>query len=464
MDKKNKIWIIVIAIIAIIPFGYKQYLNKTIITQINNLKTQGFTVIKKKDNSSYLTTSQSYQIVFSNPTKIYNIFLKDLVKPSQQQTARKFVSSLSGSKLEADINILNFPVTHQKAISIYLTSLPSKIDLSSNPASQQLKQFLANKGLGVIFSTNAFGKIISAKLKDINKKFSNKQNSIQVKVTKLVTKFSKSDFKHYNYAFTTTNSLFDTHFIFNNSNDFSTKFKNLKCTIDRKNLFNNSLFCHMDNFDYNISNSSQKTSLALNQIAISSMSATISDAINYRYKYTIKDINFVNNSYIGKKNIINIHNFVYKGSIDGLQKKAMKEITKLSYNSQYILRQEYINILQNIFNHGFVFNIEKLGIGSANINSSGKSISINPIKIKLKLTVLKNNIDISQRINPFILMKYLNIKANITFTKKDFDTLNNLDKKRKLSQIAKIAKFDGDNVIYDIKFRDGKLTINNKQL
>ncbi len=466
MSKKLKILIIIIVLVLIVPFGYKQYINKTIISNINNLNNKGFLVVKVADNSGYITTRQSYKLTVSNPITIYNEFLSKMFKKTQKPIIKNIISALNGSEVTVDLNILNFPVSHKNAVNIYLTSLPEKIkhNTNSNLLLQEISTFLKNKGLGESISINALEKITSIKLKNIDKLFNTKKANLKIKIKDYITNIKKFDIKNDNYSFTTKNALFDFSIVTKNGKSLNIGYNNLKCVANRKNLYENQLFCSLDNFNLE-TQKYKKQILKLNNIFISSISKLKQNKINYQYKYKIKNTFFETFTKYGGKNSINLKDFEYSGNIRDINKNIIDRLSKISYdNSKFYLNKQYQKIILKLINNGFIFNITNFGVASIKIQSKNKNISLGNIKIMMNVKVLKNNIKLSRRVNPLIFLQYLNINLHIELQKKDWDFIQSLNKRKKIGKIGKLVKFNGDKAIFDIKFFNKKLTINNRKI
>ncbi len=465
MNKKIKVLIFLAIIVALIPLGYKQYIDKTIISKINSLNNKGFAISKQKDTSGYLSVVQSYKLVISNPDTIYDVFLSKLFNPGQEMMIKKVLSSFNGSEMRVDLNILNFPTSHQDAIKIYLTSLPPNLMLrgKSDQLLQQISKFLKDKGVGESISINALGKMTSIKLKNIDKQFDIKNDNIEIKLKDYLTSIKRFDLYHDNYAFKTTNKLFNFKVVSNASNKFSIGYKNLKCSVDRKDIYNYNVLCNLDKF-YLKSKKYKEQTLVLDDIFGSSSSSLEKNSINYTFKYKIKDINF-NLSSKYKKGGVSVKNLVYKGSISGIDKKLVDEIGKLSYiNSKPNLNGKYRSIIQKILNHGFVFDITKLGTSSIEALINKKTTSIGAVKMDMNLKLNKNDIRFFNKTKPIKILKYITMRVNIHMKKKDYEFLNSLDKRKRAGRISKLVKYQGDDAVFVIKFSNGKLSINDKRV
>ncbi len=466
MSKKIKILIIITVLVLLIPFGYKQYLNKTIISNINNLNKKGFMVVKEKDNSGYLSTNLSYKLIISNPNQIYKEFLSKLVNKTQEQFAHKLILLLNGSEITVDINILNFPVLHNNAVNVYYTSLPPKITgkAGSNALLHELSIFLHNKGIGESINIGAFGKITSIKVKNIDKIFDGKNGNLTVKLKDYISKIDKFNIEKHYYKFKVKNKLLEFDINSKNGVIMSSNYHKLKCDIDKEGLYDSKLVCELDKFNLNIKKYKNQT-LSLDNILIYTKSKLEANNINYKYKYKIKNINFKTKSVYGRKNSVVINNFEYSGSIKGINKDALDDIYNMQYKGKrFYLNKQYQNAILKFINNGFDFNIDNLSIDSMSLGSGSGKITLGKISIKMNLKILKNNINFTKRVKPLMLLKYLNLKMNISLTKKDYNLLKKLDRRNKIKRITKLVKFDGDNAVFDIDFTKGKLTVNDQSI
>ncbi len=462
MNSKMKTIIIGLLIIFFIPFLYKQFVIKNIITRVDSLSNNGFTVTKLKDNSGYLSTKKSYKIIVSNPNLIYNKYVKNLPNNINKNIFKKILTSLNTSKFEIDINMLNLPIEHKNAINIYLTSLPTKTKTVQNNWTKLISNFLKNKKLGENINLGSFGNITSLKLKNIDQNFSNNNISTNLKINNLAFDIKRSDFAHYNYAFTNINKLFNFQLTQNNLETFGLEYGNLKCNIDRKDFFTNNIACSIANLTfYDKSYNSKK--LTLDNILSKSNTMLKNNKFKYQYQYQISNIIWRNVSkYYGTQNI-NLKNFIYKGNIEGIDKDYIKKLSNMSYQTpQYQLINQYANIGKNILNKGFSFNINDFEVSSVHFDSKNTKINLGQIKVTINLTILPNDINIFQRYQALKILSYIKMNGKIELSKKDFLFLVGLSKQNQ--KIKQFVKYDGNKAIFNISFKNKKLFVNNKQV
>jgi len=462
MNNKIKTIIIGLLIILFIPFLYKQLVIKSIITKVDSLSHNGFTVTKIKDNSGYLSTKKSYKIIVSNPNAIYNKYVKNLPNNINKNIFKKILNSLNTSEFDIDIDMLNLPIEHKNAINIYLTSLPAKIETTPNNGTKFISNFLKNKKLGENINLGSFGGITSLKLKNIDQTFSDNSISTNLKIYGLAFDIKKSDFAHYNYAFTNINKLFNFQLTQNNFETFGLKYEKLKCNIDRKDFFTNNATCSIANLVFNNKSYNSKK-LTLDNILLKSNTMLKDNKFKYQYQYQISNIIWSNVSkYSGTQNI-NLKNFIYKGDIEGINKDYIKKLSNMSYQvPQYQLINQYANIGKNILNKGFSFNINDFEVSSIHFDNKNTKINLGQIKATMNLTILPNDINIFQRYQALKILSYIKINSKIELSKKDFLFLVGLSKENQ--KIKQFVKYDGNKAIFNISFKNKKLFVNNKQV
>jgi len=467
MDKKIKFLFATILIIAAIPFAYKQYLQKTILARINSLQEKGFSIQKIEDKSSYLSTMQSYKVILSDPKAFYEKSLATFFNPSQKKLMLQLLDSFTGSELSIDLNILNFPVTHKNAVGIYFTALPPKVSASARDSKEMLKQidsFLSKKGFGEIIDIDALGKVKYIRLKDIDELFSENGEKVGIKIKDYVIKVSKFDIKNYNYSLLTTNPLFEVTIEPKNSLDIKAGYKELKCNNDRENFYNTQGACSVKNFYFDIASKQETLKTSFNNIALFAKSFLKANDLYYSFRYKIADIDIKQSKY-AKNSSIKIDDLVYEGELEGIKKETIEKFSKIRYNqNQIAMQKEYRKLFQEVLNNGFIFKINTLKLAHIDIQSNLQNISLGPIKTNLTLTLLKNNLSLQQRVNPLMLLSYLTVDSKIVLTKQDYGYFSKMLGSRVMHKISKLAKQQGDSVIFDISFSNGKLYINGTKM
>jgi len=464
-NMKIKALVAIILLAVLIPFGYRQYINKAVISQVDKLSDKGFMVVKQSNDSGFLSTKQSYKLIISDPQKIYSEFFAHLFSNAQAQIVEKFIDLLNGGELTLDVNILNFPVDHQKALGIYFTKLPTKLVAKQKQDIflRELSLFLKNRGFGETVNLNAMGKITSVNFKDIDKKFDGNYNSIKVEVKKYKTLIKRVELSKSNYALTVKNQYFDFKTEDKKQRGSDLNWKNLKCDIDRKDLFNYSTICSAD--DFSLKSKRYKTSkLTLSKIFFSGVSKDINNTLYYSYKHKIKNINLQVQSAF-RKNSFGANNFVYQGTLEGVNKDLIKKLSNIAYTGpSYINNRQIRNIFLQIINDGLRFKIDRLSVDSLNITGKNKKLSFGKIKIDLDLKVLKNKISFKNRGQLFYLLKSIKLKSSIKLSEKDFDTLLKVGRSRRAFLLQKLAKHEAGNVVFDIKYENAHLTVNNQKM
>jgi hypothetical protein len=465
MNKKLKIAVFLVVVVILIPFGYKQYISSRVLKQITSLNQKGFLVTLKSDESSFLTTRQTYKAIVSNPQKIYQEFFSQLFGYVKSPVKDKIFSSLNGSELTIKINILNFPVTHENAINIYLTSLPAKAQnlQKKDLLLQEISTFLANFGFGESIDINALGKPTKIKFKDIDQQFDAKKGTLTLNLKEYISNIKRFDLKNNSYDFTTYNKAFGFSMQTKDHRGFELATKNLKCNVDKNDAYNYTMLCNLENLNFS-SKTYRQNDLLLKNFFISTTSKSQNNMINYSFKYKIKDIKLQTKSLYTNGAFI-LKGFKYYGSLGGVDKQLLEQFQLILSKSTNLKRdKEFKKTVLKLLSAGFTFDISKLSADSLVISSGKKDIKIGDIDISLKLTMSKN--DISSRKRPKItdLLKYITVDSKIVMLKKDFELLQSIDKRKKLSKILKFAKIKGDKIIFEITFKNSMLSINKKRI
>ena len=465
MNNKIKALIIIVAVVLLVPFGYKQYVGKKVINEINSLNEKGFLVTLKSDESNFLSTKLTYKAIVSNPKKIYKEFFAKLLNVSQYSPLNKLFSSLNGSELTIDINILNFPVNHENAISIYLTSLPAKAQNLQKKELflQEVSTFLKNRGFGESLDINALGKVTKIKFKNIDQQFDNKKSTVHLNVENYITDIQKLDFQKESYTFTTMLKAFGFAALDKRGRGVEFFSKNLKCSVDRDDLFNYSTACTVKKVGLKNKKYKQNAFL-IDDISLSSISKSTNNLVSYKFKYKIKDISIQQISFY-KNRKIDLSNFKYAGSINGIDKNLIKKFSTIIYSGNNLKRsKEFKQTVLKLLNEGFDFNIDEFGIGQISVKAGNKTFNFGKIKVNAELKVLKNNLNAAMKPKIFDLLKYVTLNAKIEILKKDFKLLQKYDRRGKMNLLSKLAKISGDKMIFEIVLKDKKLTINGKSI
>ncbi len=467
MNNKIKALIVIAIVLLLIPFGYKQYIDKKIIDKINSLNKKGFLVTLKSDKSNYLSTKLTYKAIISNPQKIYKEFFSKILNISQH-SLDSLLSSFSGSELTIDVNILNFPINHENGISIFLTSIPIKVQnmQKKEPFLQKISTFLKDRGLGESLDINALGRVTKVRFKNIDQQFNNKKGAIYMKVEDYISNIQRFDIQKDSYKFTTTNKTFKIKLFSKKNKGIELFSKDLKCNIDKDDIFNYSTACTLKQIGFESKKYRQNIFLVDN-ISLFSSSKSLNDLVNYQFRYKIKDASIEQKTNY-KDTKIDLLDFKYFGFVSNVNKKLLKRFLSIisSGNNNLYRNKEIKQLVIKLLKEGFDINIEELSIAKINIKTKNKSFDIGKIKINAKLKIPKSNLNTTKKQNIFNFLQYVTLDAKIKMTKKDFMLLQKLSKgkNKKIDRLIQLAKINGDEVIFEIVLKDKKFTINTKSI
>jgi uncharacterized protein YdgA (DUF945 family) len=98
--------------------------------------------------------------------------------------------------------------------------------------------------------------------------------------------------------------------------------------------------------------------------------------------------------------------------------------------------------------------------------SSNINYDLSKTDIQLDVKILKNNLkaDIDNPMLPMMLLGYLKADGKITIPLKDLQTLAKEPAFAMLGMLMLMAKIEGNNAVFVIEFKDGKLFVNGQPI
>lgn len=118
--------------------------------------------------------------------------------------------------------------------------------------------------------------------------------------------------------------------------------------------------------------------------------------------------------------------------------------------------------LSKLVNDGFSISIDPISLDELTVEIDRNPVAFDKAKLQIDATLAKNKLDMANPMAPMMALGYLKSNGKMVLTKKDFDFIvGNLPPMQ--GQMAKMfAKSEGDNVVFELEFKDQHLTINGK--
>ena len=133
-----------------------------------------------------------------------------------------------------------------------------------------------------------------------------------------------------------------------------------------------------------------------------------------------------------------------------------------------IIQSQGTQLAQKVLNQGFGIYIKPLGYDRVKFSdvSSNINYDLSKTDIQLDVKILKNNLkaDIDNPMLPMMLLGYLKADGKITIPLKDLQTLAKEPAFAMLGMLMLMAKIEGNNAVFVIEFKDGKLFVNGQPI
>jgi len=202
--------------------------------------------------------------------------------------------------------------------------------------------------------------------------------------------------------------------------------------------------------------------------------AKFDDNITYDDKATIQYIKLSDAT--NKANMFEVDNFrLGYGIYDlfNLLPQAMDILSVVSVEQnttkvENVIQTQGMQLAQSVLNQGFGIYIKPLGYDSIKFNDDSSKIKydLGKTDIELDVKLLKNNlkVQVDNPMFPMMLLGYLKADGKITIPAKDLQALAKDPTFAMLGMFMMMAKIKGDNAVFVIEFKDGKLLVNGQPM
>jgi hypothetical protein len=202
--------------------------------------------------------------------------------------------------------------------------------------------------------------------------------------------------------------------------------------------------------------------------------AKFDDNITYDDKATIQYIKLSDAT--NKANMFEMDNFRLGYGIYDLfnllpQAMDMLSVVSVEQNTtkvENVIQTQGMQLAQSVLNQGFGIYIKPLGYDAIKFSdtSSKTNFDLGKTDIQLDVKLLKNDLkaDIDNPMMPMMLLSYLKADGKITIPAKDLQTLSKNPSFAMIGMFMMMAKMEGDNAVFVIEFKDGKLLVNGQPM
>jgi len=456
--KKIAIFILVLVLIAAaLPVVGNKLIENTLNDKLSTLGTYGLDVSKAQTDSSYLTTKKHFEFLLKDAQQ----FVAYLNQYSDKQIPPYVDAMFEGVLIGADVEYSNFPLSKDVVIDIYPLTLSQKMmqDIKADDLDfhNYLEKFLHSKGILYHINYNIVSENFDGYIKDIKESYTLKDGTI-ISLDLLNATYSGngeliapntlvSNVERINLAVDnvktkltfildgfSSSSTFESQSTYLTSGDLT----NLKLSVD---AIDENLFFNVNDIKVNFSSNSQGDKAEINS------------------RSSLKDLSIQSD----KIDLV-MKDFIYDMAISGLDKDSLEELRVITSKSKVsaasVLQKDMQNAVIKLMSHGLELDIAKLSLNNVTLNQTE---NLEGFSVKSKLQI-KEDKDLAQKINlsPLLVANNIDMTINIKLSQQLYAKLT--DGMPVTSMASSYAKYDANNVLFDIAFINGAFTVNGKAL
>ncbi len=447
----------IILLAALLPILGNSFIKQTINDRITELKTFGLETIKDETKSSYLSTSRHIEVTLKDPQK----FVAYLNTFADQQPPAYINAMVNGVVLGVDIEYSNLPFAKAFEVNLYPLTLPNDVRASLSQNDPKfltfLKNFLVSKGIMWHISYNSFSSNFDGYIKDINQKYTLKDG------TKIDLRLIKALFKG-NGTLVAPNM-------------FSSTLKAFHLNVIQK---EQTFYFTLEKFASSADFDSESTYVSEMNVANVDMilQGTANDS-----EVHLKDLKvYVSSDAQGKNADLNSHTsfdsfsivskslnalltkFKFDITANNLDKEKYKALRKLLSNNKnqqsLIANKELQQGIVDLISNGFVVKMTQFSLDDLTLD---KQTKLNGFDITSEIRFAKDkNLAQKIKLSPLMVGSDIEFTSKISIANKFYSFLTRMSPM--LGTIKSYAKEEKGNLVFDIKLKDSKATVNGKTL
>ncbi len=459
MNKKILIiFITLILLLAVIPIIGNQFIEDTLSSKIQNLKSNGLGVKNSTTDSSYLDTKKHYEFFVEDMDK----FITYLNRYSDEQLPPYIDAVIDGVLVGADLEYSNFPFAKALSIDIYPLSLSKlmkeEIEKEDAAFSERIASFLQSKGVLYHLNYDIVSEKFDGFIKDIDEKHTLKDS------TKLHLKLQNARYSGRGELIAPTLLISHIATISLNAQKSSERLN-----IELNNFTSNSDFKSHSSYmsDFGLQNmkisavteKNEKIVLSATDIKANLSLRTEGKFTQFFAKNSLENLQISSNEVNFKASSLN-----YDAMLSDMDKDSFEAlrimVSKIKHGSSANLEEEMKKSLVALLSKGLKLNINDFSLNDIVLNDTQK---LDSASLQATL-VLKEDKNLAKKVDYalFLVASSIDTDIKLKLSKKIFTLLEESIPMAKM--LKSYAKEDGKDLIYEISFRDGKFKINGKAL
>lgn len=450
--------VVVIAVVALLPILGNSVADGVLKDKITVLTSNGLELKNTKTDASYLNTKKHYEFLLADAPK----FIEYLNQYSDAQIPPYVDALISGALVGIDIEYSNFPFSSKVSLDIYPLSLPADIaeELREENISfyTYIDKLLQSKG--VLYHMNYYisDELFDGYIKDIDEEyFFDNGSKMSVKLFN-ATYYGSGPLEVPKNLHTSISKIIigvkeptnDITFEMNELNSAS-NFESQSTFVSSAAMKSMSILVD--------EGKSSKLEASLDNIKVNISSNTQGKKAEFHAKSSLGEFKF--------KSIdanLMASGFNYDISLKGVEKDSYEEFRKLTSHVNENYSSEFEQKLQEsvvkILSKGLSFNIADISLKKIRIEDKK---DIDGFSVMAKM-LLSEDADLAKKLksSPMSISKNIKLASTIKLSKEFYTMIN---KEAPATGVANLfAKENGNNLIFEIKLDDGKVSVNDKAL
>ena len=453
--KKIFLFIAVLAItVLLLPLLGNKVVQNELNNRIDTLTSYGLETAKSVEKATYFNASRHYEFVVKDAKK----FSKYLQQFSESQLPPYMDAMLLGVKVGVDMEYSNFLFDDEVKVDIYPLSLSEEMMKGMQKDDigfyKYIKTLLESKGVLYHINYHVTSSDFNGYLKDIDEQYLLKDNS------KVILNIKKAVFSG-NGVLIAPNILKSTiehiGFIYlDKGEEFSLMLDHFTSTSNFESHSTYASTVKFKDIEYKISGTRMSDILLKGSNFYLNASSNIQ---NEKAEFYLKS-SFDNFGITTKISSFLANGFNYDMALGEIDKESFEELRVLLFESKVNHSQSLQNKIEKssikLLSKGFVFNVADFSLDSFTMKENK---NVKGFKIMANM-VLKEDANLSKTIRKSSLAALQNIIVNAKFVfSKEMMKIIYKEVPIKLNEYA---KEQGDDYVFNIKYKDSKFSINDK--
>lgn len=450
--------LVLVLVAAALPLIGNSAIKTVISEHTAMMKANGVGVENEEVSSGYLSTTSHYELILEDGDKL----LTYISKHNQQQIPTYLKGILDGTKIGVDLTYSNIPIFSDIEVGIYPTSLSPEMEnlfKKDDPVLYaSLEKLLLNKTLYYQINYSVSTETFHGSIRDINKAPVDFKDGSAATVTLASAHFKGAG------PLIAPNAINGT--IKKLSATFQESSELISIAFDQITLDNtfNSLVEYRSSMrckrmHLNFSNASNKGDITLKNLAIDGDSSAKDNKIAGNSLGTIGTLT-VNAPEFALK----LDSIKADVTVDNLDREAFEAVhtalNRANSDSSVEASQAVMNTMGDLVSKGLFFNMREFSVDQITLNSDP---SMKGFEHRAAITVRPDSaFRRKSREHPMALLENIDVDASLSFSKALYTHIANEVPQTVLA--SGFAKEDGDNIRFDITYKDDQLLVNGKSL